>query len=116
MPSYSLEPFEASLAFNGFGKLVTLHRQPAGAADGQPVCLERGARHDTALARGYSTAEVRRWHAAGCGPLRSCVVHTAQCTAVLVGAQFTMRRQTHPDNSAHHVAIVLHRYVSCCGC
>lgn len=54
----SLEPFEASLAFNGFGKLVTLHRQPAGAIDGQPVCLERDNKHDTALARGYSTAEV----------------------------------------------------------
>lgn len=62
----SLEPFEASLAFNGFGKLVTLHRQPAGPTDGQPVCLERGARHDTALARGYSTAEVR--------PMAACLL------------------------------------------
>ena len=69
---------------------MTLHRQPAGAADGQPVCLERGARHDTALARGYSTAEVRPWHAAGCRPLRSCALHTAHCTAVLF-EQFIMR-------------------------
>lgn len=56
----SLEPFEASLAFTGFGKLVTLHRQPAGASEGQAVCLERGSVHHTALARGYSTAEVGR--------------------------------------------------------
>ena len=54
----SLEPFEASIAFNSYGKLVTLHRAPAGAVDGEPVCLERDNVHETALARGYSTAEV----------------------------------------------------------
>lgn len=54
----SLEPFLASVAYSGFDRLVTVLRQPAGAADGQPACLERSGVSDTAVARGYSTAEV----------------------------------------------------------
>ena len=53
------EALQESLAFNGWGKLVTVHRAPAGAVDGLPVCLEREGRHDPQLASGYSTAEVR---------------------------------------------------------
>lgn len=53
------EALQESLAFNGWGKLVTVHRAPAGAVDGLPVCLEREGLHDPQLASGYSTAEVR---------------------------------------------------------
>mmetsp|Transcript_10132 Transcript_10132/g.30353 ORF Transcript_10132/g.30353 Transcript_10132/m.30353 type:complete len:836 (-) Transcript_10132:2926-5433(-) len=51
------EALQASLAFNGWNKLVSVHRLPAGAVDGHPVCLEREGRHDPELASGYSSAE-----------------------------------------------------------
>ena len=55
----SSEALQESLTFNGWGKLVTLHRAPAGSVDGHPVCLEREGVHDAALASGYSSAEVQ---------------------------------------------------------
>lgn len=51
--------WQASIAFNGFGGRVELHRVAAGAVGApQAICVERGGRHETDLARGYSTPEV----------------------------------------------------------
>jgi len=51
---------QASIAFNGFGGRVDLHRVAAGAVGApEAICVERGGRHETSLARGYSTPEVR---------------------------------------------------------
>ena len=39
---------------------MDLHRVAAGAVGApEAICVERGGRHDTDLARGYSTPEVR---------------------------------------------------------
>jgi hypothetical protein len=51
---------QASISFNGFGDRIELHRVAAGAVGApEAICVERGGRHDTALARGYAALEVR---------------------------------------------------------
>lgn len=52
------DSFQASIAFNGFGKLIQLHRVAAGALDGESICVERTGVHDSDTARGYATPEV----------------------------------------------------------
>lgn len=92
----SLEPFLASIAYSGFDRLVTVHRQPAGAADGQPACLERSGVYDAAVARGYSTAEAGDPTTLACGQCTRAGVRRAATAVVPVGTNIAAVRISAP--------------------